>query len=429
VNLRAWYKKRGSRFVLQRGISLLNRYSLATGKAVHRIEGCLVALSDLGCVPTFFSPAIIVQRNPVFIRHLQEAGAEVAVHGYNHINLGDLPVAEASRQLLRAVHTFERFGIEVCGFRCPYIGCSEELLDTLPIGVFDYSSNQPIFMDVVDNNDMQNRNLVFNTLSKFYKAEDSSKKLCLPWIRSNMLEIPLCVPDDLQLRDGLQLDQAGIAQVWDQILQRTHLRGELFTLIFHTELASFCDNPFSNLIRHARQYQPAVWIARLRDISDWWREKATFRVEITPTPNGMHLSFICSPRATILARGLPIGESGITWDGSLFILRSNMLDVPAVPRPFVGLAPDTPASIVSVLREQGYILDTGETARNCGIYLDEATLPKLTNRLELVNYIEASSAPLVRFWCWPDGAKSALSITGDLDALTLLDYASRLFAR
>ncbi len=74
-------------------------------------------------------------------------------------------------------------------------------------------------------------------------------------------------------------------------------------------------------------------------------------------------------------------------------------------------------------------MDTGETSTRCGTYIDAATLAGLTSDVELVRIIEASVGPLVRYWRWPGGAKSAMCVTGDLDALTLLDYASRLFAR
>jgi len=84
---------------------------------------------------------------------------------------------------------------------------------------------------------------------------------------------------------------------------------------------------------------------------------------------------------------------------------------------------------VSFLREQGYILDTGETATRCATYIDAATLAGLRSEVELIDYIEASPGPLVRYWRWPDAARSAMCVTGDLDALTLLDYASRLFVR
>jgi hypothetical protein len=381
----------------------------------------------MGCAPTFFTPAIIVQRNPAFIRSLQDTGAEIAVHGYHHINLGDLPVEQAIRQLLRAVKTFEHFGIKLHGLRCPYIGYSEELLDALPDGVFDYSSNQAIFWDMVGQHKDENKSSFFITLSKFYQAKDASKNICIPLRRSNLLEIPVCVPDDLQLRDGMQLDQAGFLNVWDLILHQTHLRGELFTLIFHTELASFCGDPIIELVKHARQYQPAVWITRLHEISDWWSEKATFRVEISSTSNCLQLTFINSPRATILVRGLDIGGSGTPWYGSYYLLRSPTLEVPTIPRPFIGLSSDVPENTVTFLHEQGYILEVSEDAIHCGTYIDAAMLAQLTNEVQLINYIEASMGPLVRYWRWPDRAKSALCITGDLDALSLRDYAFRVF--
>ena len=106
-----------------------------------------------------------------------------------------------------------------------------------------------------------------------------------------------------------------------------------------------------------------------------------------------------------------------------------MLQVPADPRPFVGLPPDAPKQVVSFLREQGYILDCGETASRCGTHLSAATMARLTSQVELIEHIEASTGPLIRYWRWPEGARSAMCVTGDVDALTLLDYAARLFVR
>ena len=182
-------------------------------------------------------------------------------------------------------------------------------------------------------------------------------------------------------------------------------------------------------LREATRLQPPVWIARLRDISNWWREKSSFAVAISHTLAGLHISFTCSERATILVRGLGTCGSERVWDGAYYQLRTRALHVPAEPRPFVGLSADVPKQVVSFLREQGYILDTSETATRCGTYIDAATLARLTTEVELINYIEASPGPLVRYWRWPGGAKSAMCVTGDLDALTLLDYALRLFAR
>ena len=41
--------------------------------------------------------------------------------------------------------------------------------------------------------------------------------------------------------------------------------------------------------------------------------------------------------------------------------------------------------------------------------------------------LETGRFPLLRLGRWPGGAKSALAVTGDVDALTIWDYALRFF--
>ena len=428
MNVGNWFEKRGLRFVIQRASNLFDRYGITPAKATARIEDSLTVLARFGCSPTFFTPGIVAERYSRLIQGFQAKGAEIAVHSYQHVDLNSLPLAEATEQLSKAIETFNNNGIEARGFRCPYLGYSDELLESLPAGLFGYSSNRAIWLEVPHSHQDKGQSVVFNTLRRFYHPESSAETSCMPSSRSNMIEIPVCVPDDLQLHDGLDLDSEGISQAWIEMLHQTHQRGELFNLIFHPELGSVCRQSFEELLQQAIRLRPAVWITRLRGICEWWREKAGFKVEATQVPAGLRLSFTCSSRATILARGLGPCETGQVWNGAYLRLQSRILDVPADLRPFVGLPSSTPGPVVSFLREQGYIVDTTDTAVGCAIYLDANTLDGL-NQVQLVDHIEASPGPLVRYWCWPDGAKSALCITGDLDALTLLDYAARLFDR
>jgi peptidoglycan/xylan/chitin deacetylase (PgdA/CDA1 family) len=430
MRLKEWFALRGPSYVGQRAAILLDRYGLAPAKAVARADRCVTMLAEHGCAPTFPTPGRIVERYAQFVRHLQDAGAEIAVHGYDHLDLRTYPPTGASEQLVRAAKAFERCGIQVHGFRCPYLSCNDELLDALPKGLFDYSSNQAIWWDAIPSTGASNVSTIFDTLRRFYRPRSAQDTVCVPWIRLGMVEIPVCVPDDLQLHDGLYLGPDGIAKAWNQVLNQTHLRGELFNLQFHPELASLCEQSFVAILQEARRLQPPVWIARLCDISSWWREKSGFAVAISShTLSGLHLSFTCSERATILAKGLSVCGSEPTWDGTYYRLTTTNLDVPAEPRPFIGLPADASEHIVTFLQEQGYILDTSETAARCGMYIDAATLAKLTSEVKLIDHIETSPGPLVRYWRWPNGAKSAMCISGDLDALTLLDYASRLFVR
>ena len=51
---------------------------------------------------------------------------------------------------------------------------------------------------------------------------------------------------------------------------------------------------------------------------------------------------------------------------------------------------------------------------------------KSLNEVEIVKHIESTNQPLIRLNLWPQQARSALCITGDLDALTLWDFGQRV---
>src|SRR3990172_10343691 len=100
MKLREWYASRGPQFIYRRGARVLDRYRMSPTEAMDRIERFTATLAKYGCAPTFPTPGIVVQRYPHFIRHLQDAGVEIAVHGYQHVNLNAYPVADAKNQLV-----------------------------------------------------------------------------------------------------------------------------------------------------------------------------------------------------------------------------------------------------------------------------------------------------------------------------------------
>lgn len=423
-----WFAQRGLEFVRKRSAVLLSRYGISSSRAKNRIEKCVVNLARSGCSPTFLVPGTLVKRYSKFIRQLQDRGVEIGAHSHDHIDLKAFPPEVARKQLQRAAQTFAHYGIELHGFRCPYLSCTDKLCHELPHGIFSYSSNTAIQWDVVSGNDKDSKK-VFEIIDKFYQPKNAKDYVCTPWTNSEMVEIPVCVPDDLQISDGLGLDSKGISEAWGQILDKIHKRGELFTLIFHTELSEYCNQGLNTLLSKARSLHPAVWISRLSEISDWWQEKSSFRTEIHNLLSGIRILFFCSSRATILAKGFCNLSGMEEWDGKYFRLNTRKLDVPLKPRPFVGVASSVSRDITSFLQNQGYILDTDETASQCSVFLNNPILDQFKTQLELINWIEKSEGPLVRYWRWPDGAKSALSITGDLDAFSLMDYFLRLLGR
>jgi hypothetical protein len=429
MNLRNWFAARGLKFVVQRASKLIGRYGFSSQRSINRIEGSMQILAKYGCTPTFFTPGIVVERYPKFIQKLQSEGAEIAVHSYQHIDLKALKLADAIDQLNKAMKIYEKNGIENHGFRCPYLSCSEELLDALPEGMFNYSSNRAIWVAVPALDRAVNQNIIFDTLRRFYQPQLSSDVISTPRVRSNLFELPVCVPDDLQLHDGINLDPEGIAEVWIEMLGQMHHKGELFNLIFHPELGSICQQSFADTLQQAALLKPAVWVSKLCDVSNWWKEKSDFDFKMYEDALGLQVNFLCTSRATILARGLASLGSQSSWDGSYFQLKDRVIRLPVGIRPLIGLEQDVPLQTASFLKQQGYLVDTSNSAVRCSIYFDHASIIRLGNDMELVKAIESSNSPLLRYWRWPDGAKCAFTITGDLDAITLFDYASRLITQ
>lgn len=420
-----WLSLRDVRYIAIRLLSLLQRYGLTPARASQRAVDCVRLLAHYGCQPTFPTPGRVVSKHPGFFRELQAMGAELAVHGYDHLDFRGLSGQEASRQFLRAAEAFRHAGIQFDGFRCPYLSYTDELRPALPPGLFRYSSNRAIWWDVVPPEAIREATAIFDSLQRFYGAEPAEARVATPHLSDGLLEIPASLPDDLQLHDGLKQDSEGLRRAWSEILHRTHRRGEHFVLLFHPESLQHSREALTAVLEEARALRPPVWVASLREVSRWWWEKARFAV--TPESGG-GIRIECSPRATVLIRNLETSEPTRPWDGSYRVLEGRRLQAIGTPRPFVGVTADAPPRTVAFLEEQGYVVDRGEGTAHCGVALDASTLARLESQVQLVEHIESSPAPLVRFWRWPDEYKSALCVTGDLDALSLMDYASRLSA-
>ncbi|MFZ5919722.1 MAG: polysaccharide deacetylase family protein [Chloroflexota bacterium] len=427
MNFRTWLAQRDPQYIWQRGAALLQRYRFSPSVAMKRIDRVVDSLADYGCAPTFPTPGAVIESHPDYFRRLQDRNVEFAVHSYRHIDLKSCSPHEARAQLVQAAETFERHGLEVHGFRCPYLSWSDALLDVLPDGLFGYSSNQAVRWDVITESITQRQAVNFGIVENLYVPKNANDKACVPWMIGNIVEIPVCVPDDIQLHDGLELGVEAIIKVWTRILNRTHQRGELYNQMFHPELVDIDEQIFPSILVSAKSLTPAVWITRLRDISAWWHEKNAFRVEATPTGTGLQLDFVCSPRATILSRGLDL--PGEPWTDGYLRLDERRVQLPAGIRPFIGIPAAAPAWVAPFLQAQGYIVDLTETASACSLYLDPRTLEGIYGEVALIARIEKSGVPLIRYWRWPDGYRSALCVSGDLDALTLWDYASRIVTR
>jgi peptidoglycan/xylan/chitin deacetylase (PgdA/CDA1 family) len=148
MNIRKWFSKRGFRFIIQRAVKLFYRYGITPKKAIARIENILKTLARFRCCPTFFTPGIVVKQNLRFIQDIQAQGVEIAIHSFQHVDLTAMKFDDIKEQLNKAVETYNCNDIDVHGFRCPYLSCSIELLESLLMGLFGYYSNKAIELNI-----------------------------------------------------------------------------------------------------------------------------------------------------------------------------------------------------------------------------------------------------------------------------------------
>lgn len=412
---RHWFHRRSVGYIARRIIKLVSRYGITSRKAKQRTHDLVRLLSRYGCAPTLATPGFVIDRNRSFIRRLAEDGVDIAFHGYDHVDFSGLSREQSHRQVDRAVQAFNDAGIAIGGFRCPYLSYSHDMDGYMPHGLFSYSSNEALWWDVSDG---AQGGAMFDQLSTFYAATPAKDALILPRRVGDLIEIPVSLPDDLQLFDGLGSRVDRVGRSWVELLDRVHRDAGVFALLMHPETFWDLAAAYEALLESAHRRTPAVWLATLQDVAVWWRELESFGVVRADAS----LRLRCSERGMVLER--VDGEGSAVAPGYRAI-ESREVAVTGNELPLLGVERGAPDARIARLRELGYLVADPADAARCTVRIESSLIETATDR-ELVAHIEGTPGRLVRFWHWPDGVRSALCFTGDLDALSLGDYARRL---
>src|SRR5918999_1231861 len=97
-----WFALRTGSYIGLRLIALVLRYGITRSRAMRRAFACVEMLAGFACKPTFFAPGQVVDWNGAFCRQLQQLGAELGVHGYNHVDFRALCAEESRHEFARA---------------------------------------------------------------------------------------------------------------------------------------------------------------------------------------------------------------------------------------------------------------------------------------------------------------------------------------
>jgi peptidoglycan/xylan/chitin deacetylase (PgdA/CDA1 family) len=419
-------KAKGGLALIKRIRTIGRRYGLTPVRMDQALARFAQVLRQFNCGVTLPITAIALERYGKIIERYRGQGVEFAVHGYLHVDYSQLLLAEQTAHLVQARRAFSRRGIPCAGFRCPYLRWNQDTLQALIQQGFSYDSSQALAWDVVDGSATD----AYQRALEFYGARSASEYPALPRLEGNLVRIPYCLPDDEGIVERLvlsSLDEGGA--LWRTMLQHTYEMGELFTLGLHPERIAQCQASLVATLASARKLSPAVWTARLDEIAGWWRARFDAQVTVEDVDDDrFEITVQGPPGTTILTRAVQVEAPFRPWTDGYRQVDAPSLVVHAEKRPFIGVAVHSSDQLVRLLRQQGYLVERTTDPTRYSLYLDQSDLAEQDERPLLARMARADG-PLVRLGRWPYGARSALAITGDVDALTLWDYGWRFLGR
>lgn len=415
-------KGKGISGAIKRAMTIRKRYGMTSSQMERQLDRFVSILKEFDCGATFPITAIALARTKGFAHKYRDQNIEFAIHGYAHLDHTQLSLEQLTRHFDKSLAILKDQGLSCSGFRSPYLRWSEDTIRAIRRTGFQYDSSQGLSWDVVD----KVKTEAYERVLDFYRAIPANDYPALPFLEDDLVRLPYCLPDDESLVERFQLHTAeAMTPIWEAILTESYRLGELFTLGLHPERIAHCETSLISVLKRARELSPPVWFARLDEIARWWKARTESRLTIQQMNNLEFEMHVDGPKGvTILSRNVEVLTPTSTWDGVIQRSPETLLRFRADRRPFIGVSPASTPQLTGFLRQQGYIVETAEDDQSHTHYLDRPIFRHQDHR-QILEKIEQTNFPLIRLGRWPNGARSALCVTGDIDALTIWDYGLR----
>ncbi|OLD64323.1 MAG: hypothetical protein AUI47_06535 [Acidobacteria bacterium 13_1_40CM_2_68_5] len=401
---------------------VLSRFGLTARAMAERLDRYEAILSELAIRPTWPATACVVARHPALLRAYAERGAELALHGLVHGDHRALDEKTQRETIARAADIFDRAGIAASGFRGPYLRYNEATLAALRELGLRYHSSQAVAFPILEPDPSGACATSYDLALELYGAQDARRVAVRPRLDRGLVDIPVAIPDDEILVERLRLTPSAAAAEWGNILALTHERGDLFVVQLHPERILELRAALSATLRDARRRQPCVLVSRLDEIAAWWLRRSRFSLRVTRGgADRYRIRVEADPDATVLVRGLEVARR--PWHGADALSELRDFEVEARRMPVVGVSRRSPEAVRDFLLEEGLPCEVSDERHAYGAYVDVAG-PAWAES-DVLDSVDGAPGPLVRIWRWPSGARSALAVTGDIDALTLFDFLVR----
>jgi Polysaccharide deacetylase len=382
---------------------------------------------------TFCVTASLLQHHLSLVRQLQDLGHDIASHGYFHTDMKRKSKQEQSNIVQKTYQTFTDANLPVLGFRCPYLSYNNDTMQVLEASPYTWTSQDLIFWESV-HHPAYDKNGVSRLLA-LYHVLSATQSLSLPRLSRGLVNIPITAPDDEMVIERYKIrDSKKITEIWLEILEKTHQRGELFHLMFHPERFDRVGRSLVDVLRRARQLEPTVWITSLSAVSKWWEERSKAQWTLEQPRFGHSIAWIRAPKgATVVVKSRVAPGRDAALYGNYYRVepvgeRDGMVAYTAGHsrrRWTIGVSQGCSRKLIEFLTDEGFCVEQAAESAVHSFYFDGSETFTDEDKLSLLYKLDRSPEPLLRLWRWPDEARSALVISSDVDSITVADFLRR----
>lgn len=423
-------QSRGPVNLAKRLPTIVKRFGITDSKIDRCLNSFVDTAVEYGTRPTLAITANLLDRYPSLVQRLRDRGVEFAIHGLVHTDYSQLSFKEHLEHIAKAMEIFDRYDIEYGGFRCPYLRSSQYTLDAVKELGFSWESSDVIAWDIIDPKAItSSASLAYDKLLSLYSAKSSATNFSVPKLVDGVVEIPVSIPDDEAILDRLGLRGAPeITRLWRAILNASYQRGDIFTVQLHHERVPFLAPALESVLSKASSLSPKVWLASLGEVASWYKRRESFKFELAKIDKGLYqVDVRADDDATVLVKNVSVDGLAHDWHGAYQLVKDRNFKIAAPKRPVIGVENKFDETFAELLKSEGFVVERTENPASCALYLASSDLKDIRDEVSLISSIEGSGAPLLRFWRWPNAARSAISVTGDIDSITLIDFARRVF--
>ncbi|GAB7092785.1 polysaccharide deacetylase [Halorubrum luteum] len=205
---------------------------------------------------TFFIPGKIAEDWPETVQAIHDAGHEIGLHGYRHINPARLSPEEEENELIRSIEVFEDLiGERPIGYRSPAGDFSDNSFDIL-------ARNEIIYDSSLKDDDLP------------YPLDHEGRIVELPdtWYLDDWPYFGFHMYPQLPYQSGISPTEP-VFDTWRREFFGLYKRGRLFNLIMHPQIIGRAGrmDALEELLQDVVQTGD-TWITSVGDIAEYWQE-------------------------------------------------------------------------------------------------------------------------------------------------------------